>query len=140
MRDSPPNSHEEEADAGDLENPSIPLHHWRYQYSVPRRKSFQSLVENPSRNRDHGDIQNGPTNYEDRKPSGGSGSGDRSSDGQNYAPFGRKQLSSLNQVPSNEGLRENPFRDRSKCSNRRDRISRSRSNCRFGADDNIVRS
>lgn len=38
-RDSPPQNEEDEADAGDLENPTIPLHHWRYELTVPRRKS-----------------------------------------------------------------------------------------------------
>ena len=46
MRDSPPEQREDEADAGDLENPSIPLHHWRYELTVPRRKSVQSLIDN----------------------------------------------------------------------------------------------
>ena len=54
MRDSPPNSLEDEADAGDLENPTIPLHdfedHLRYQLTMPRRKSAQSLIDNAPQN------------------------------------------------------------------------------------------
>ena len=134
MRDSPPNSLEDEADAGDLENPTIPLHdfedHLRYQLTMPRRKSAQSLIDNAPQNRHHSRRQNDPTNLEDRKPSGGSGSGDRSSDEQYNVPFGRKQLSSLYQqqcMGSNEGLRENPFREKSKFGNVKDNSSRSRS-------------
>lgn len=91
-----------EAEAGDLENPTIPLHDFednlRYQLTLPRRKSMQSLIDNTPQNRHQSRRQNHATNLENRKQSGGSGSGgDQSSDEQYNAPFRRKQLSSLYQ-------------------------------------------
>ena len=104
-----------------MENPTIPLHDFednlRYQLTMPRRKSVQSLIDNTPQNRHQSRRENHETNLENRKKSGGSGSGDQSSDGQDMAPFRRKQLSSLYQqqcMGSNEGLRENPFQEKSK--------------------------
>lgn len=100
MHDSPQNSiPDEDAEAGDLENPTIPLHDFednlRYQLTMPRRKSMQSLYDNSPQKRHQSRRRNHQSNLENRKQSGGSGSGDQSSDEQYPAAFGRKQLSSL---------------------------------------------